>query len=70
MDAYDGHFGGEIRLGYLYDGKSVTLVTGGSVNGNIFTCQYDLVFSLERYSDSCYSGPFAVRIKDVAVAGR
>ncbi len=69
MDPFTGHFGGEIRLAYLFDGNSVTKVTGGSVNGIITKAHKNLVFSKERYSDSHYEGPFAVKIENVAVAG-
>ena len=64
-----GFFGGEIRLGYLFDGENVTPVTGGSISGNFIELQNNLVFSKERYKDSKYEGPFAVRIKNVQVAG-
>ena len=64
-----GHFAGEIRLAYLYDNGSVSLVTGGSVNGSIIDAQHDLVFSEERYDSSAYSGPYAVLLKDVPVSG-
>ncbi len=69
MDPFTGHFGGEIRLAYLFDGNAVTKVTGGSVNGIITKAHKNLVFSEERYSDSHYEGPFAVKIENVAVAG-
>ncbi len=69
MDFFTGHFGGEIRLAYLYDGEKITKVTGGSINGIITKAHKNLVFSKETYSDSEYEGPFAVRIEDVAVAG-
>lgn len=69
MDSFTGHFGGEIRLAYLYDGEKITKVTGGSVNGIITKAHKNLVFSTETYSDSSYEGPLAVKIEDVAVAG-
>lgn len=69
LDVFTGHFGGEIRLAYLYDGKNVSKVTGGSVNGVIMEAHKNFVFSEERYSDSSYEGPLAVRIENVAVAG-
>ena len=70
MDAFSGHFGGEIRLAYLYDENgNRSLVTGGSVNGEIFSCQKDIVFSDERYSAYDYEGPFAMKVKGVSVAG-
>lgn len=70
MDAMSGHFGGEIRLAYLIDEDgTVTPVTGGSVNGSILEAQKNLVFSTERYQTARYSGPYAMRVKGVSVAG-
>ncbi len=69
MDSMTGHFGGEIRLAYLYDGKQVKLVTGGSMNGSILDAQQHMVFSKERYQSAVYDGPFAVAVKNVTVAG-
>ena len=70
MDEMDGHFKGEIRLALLHhaDG-STTLLSGGSVNGSLPEAQKNLLFSLERYEDSSYAGPLAVKIPDVSVAG-
>lgn len=70
MNAMSGHFGGEIRLAYLYDGETVTPVTGGSVNGSILAAQRHMVFSRERYQSGNYDGPFAVAIQGVAIAGQ
>ena len=70
MDAASAHFGGEIRLAYLIEEDgTVTPVTGGSVNGSILEAQKDLRFSTERYTTAWYDGPYAVRLKNVAVAG-
>lgn len=69
MDAFTGHFGGEIRLAYLFDGEKTLKVTGGSINGIITKAHTNFVFSKERYEDSKYEGPLAVRIENVAVAG-
>ena len=69
MDALSGYFGGEIRLAYLFDGENVTPVTGGSINGNLLELQKDMVFSTDRYKDSKYEGPMAVRLCHVPVAG-
>lgn len=69
MDEMSGHFGGEIRLAYLIeDGKAIP-VTGGSVNGSILDAQKDLAFSTERYLTAEYDGPYAVRMKNISVAG-
>lgn len=69
MDALSGHFGGEIRLGFLYENGTVTPVTGGSVNGSILDGQGHMTFSAERYRSADYDGPLAVRIEGVQVAG-
>lgn len=73
-DDFSGHFGGEIRLAYLYEkdksgALKVSLLTGGSINGSILEAQGSLVFSKERYKDNSYEGPFAVRIDNINVAG-
>lgn len=69
MDAMSGHFGGEIRLAYLIEDGKATPVTGGSVNGSILEAQKALTFSTERYLNSEYDGPYAVRLKNVSIAG-
>lgn len=69
MDTLSGHFGGEIRLAFLYDGEKVTPVTGGSVNGSILEVQGNMTFSKERYRNDEYEGPYAVRMEGVKVAG-
>lgn len=69
MDALTGRFGGEIRLAYLYTENGVEILTGGSVNGSLPEKQGDLRFSTERYDTLRYTGPFAIRIEGVEVAG-
>ncbi len=69
MDAYSGHFGGEIRLAFLYDGKKRVPVTGGSINGSILEAQKSLVFSKETLVGNDFEGPAAVCLGRVNVAG-
>lgn len=69
MDSFTGHFGGEIRLAFLCDGRTVTPVTGGSINGSIMEVQGNMVFSKERYKNGHYEGPFAVSLEGIQVAG-
>ena len=70
MDSLDGHFAGEIRLAYYYDGKgNVECVTGGSINGSIFDAQKELIFSSELQKRYDYEGPKACVFKNVSVAG-
>lgn len=70
MDPASARFGGEIRLACLIDEDgTATPVTGGSVNGSILEAQKDLAFSTERCLTAWYDGPYAVRLKNVSVAG-
>lgn len=69
MDAFTGHFGGEIRLAFLYDGKSRVPVTGGSINGQILEAQRNLVFSKETQVENDFEGPAAVCLEGIRVAG-
>ena len=69
MDWFTGHFGGEIRLAFLYDGRTVTPVTGGSVNGNMVEAQKSRVFSKEMQVEKDFEGPKAVAMDGVSVAG-
>ncbi len=69
MDTLSGHFGGEIRLAYLFDGNETHIITGGSINGSITDAQKDLEFSKEEYHDSKYTGPLALKMKNISVAG-
>lgn len=69
MSSNSGRFGGEIRLAYLFTEDGVEILTGGSINGSLLEKQDDLVFSTEQYSEAGYQGPFAVKLKGVAVAG-
>ena len=69
MDSFTGHFGGEIRLAYLYDGEKKIPVTGGSINGSILEAQKSLVFSKEMQVEDAFEGPLAVCLEGVKVAG-
>lgn len=69
MDAMSGSFGGEIRLAYLFDGETVTPVTGGSINGSINKAHKNFVFSSEMQNNTAFEGPMAVCMEGIAVAG-
>lgn len=69
MDIFTGNFGGEMRLATIVEnGKEVPL-SGGSINGKISDIDGKLIFSREMYHDCSYSGPYAVLIPNVPVAG-
>lgn len=70
MDDLSGTYGGEIRLGYLSDGKgNVSLVTGGSVNGSIFEASKKFVLSkdIQRLPD--FEGPKEILLVNASIAG-
>ena len=69
MDELTGNFGGEIRLAYLYDGRFLRCVTGGSVNGSILTAQKQLTLSSQTQEQLNFSGPLALSMEGVTVAG-
>ena len=69
MDSLSGHFGGEIRLAFLYDGEKRIPVTGGSINGSILEAQKNLVFSREMQVEEMFEGPLAVCMEGILVAG-
>lgn len=69
MDPLSGDFGGEIRLAFLYDGKTVTPVTGGSISGNITNYHDKLIFSKERQVRAEFDGPLAMLLKEIQVSG-
>lgn len=69
MDSFSGHFGGEIRLAYLFDGEKRIPVTGGSINGNILEAQKSLAFSSQMQEEALFEGPLAVCMERIQVAG-
>lgn len=67
FDPLDGYFGGEVRLGYLIDGKGKKLpVTGFSISGNYRELSESFEFSKERISDYTYDGPRYMKISGVS----
>ncbi|MCJ7689831.1 MAG: metallopeptidase TldD-related protein [Clostridiaceae bacterium] len=69
MDDLTGDFGGEIRLGWFFDGKNTIPVTGGSISGNIKDLQKEMYLSKELQSDNNFVGPKTVKLLNVSVAG-
>ncbi len=63
IDAMDGHFGGEYRLAYFYDGETVQIITGGTLSMDIYQAQKNMMFSKETYHTADYEGPRAVLLR-------
>ena len=69
MDTITGNFGGEIRLGYYYDGEKVIPVTGGSITCNMEKALKHIYLSREtKQYDNCIV-PCTIELFDVNVAG-
>lgn len=69
MDDLTGDFGGEIRLGWYFDGTNTISVTGGSVSGNIKDSQKEMYLSKELQKNNSFIGPKTVKLLNVSVAG-
>lgn len=69
MDPLTGNFGGEIRLGRYFDGKSTVFVTGGSISGNIKEVQSEMYLSRELQRENNFIGPQTVQLMNVVVSG-
>lgn len=63
LDSYSGYYGGEVRLGMYYDGKTLTPVTGFSVTGDIHNDKDKMRLSLETTTKTGYSGPKYLKVK-------
>ena len=68
LDSNTGFFGGEVRLGFYYDGKKEIPVTGFSISGNINELKKELYLSKELVNLPNYSGPKYIYIKGMKIA--
>jgi predicted Zn-dependent protease len=70
MDPFTGDFGGEVRLGWYFDGEKTIPVTGGAVTGNIKEVQQEMYLSKELQIDNDFVGPKTIQLFNVSVAGK
>ena len=70
LDDFSGHFGGEIRLAFLFDGEKEIPVTGGSISGNFIELQDNICLSSELQKENGYTGPLAICFDSLNVAGK
>ncbi|MDF2673162.1 MAG: peptidase [Clostridiales bacterium] len=70
MDPFTGDFGGEVRLGWYYDGEKTIPVTGGAVTGNIKDVQHEMYLSKELQVDNDFIGPRTIQLFNVSVSGK
>jgi len=64
-----GDFGSEIRLGFYFDGNTITPVTGGSISGNMSKVHDSLLMSVEEKQYNDYKGPAVISIKGASISG-
>lgn len=70
MDPLTGDFGGEIRLGWYFDGETTIPITGGSVSGNIRDFHQNMFLSKELQQINNFKGPKAIKMFNVSIAGK
>jgi PmbA protein len=69
MNSITGDFGGEIRLGWYFDGSKKIAVTGGSISGNIKEIQQEMYLSRELQKFNNFVGPKTIQLFNVSIAG-
>ncbi|MGM0641435.1 MAG: metallopeptidase TldD-related protein [Thermotogota bacterium] len=70
IDYITGDFGGEIRLGWYYDGNGNKIsVSGGSISGNIKDTQDEMYLSKETQQINNFKGPKTIKLKKVNING-
>ncbi len=67
LDNYSGYYGGEVRLGFYFDGQKYTPVTGFSISGNIHEDKNKFRFSKEIETNRGYRGPKYIFVKDMTI---
>ena len=67
VDPMTGDIAGEIRLGYLHSDDKITIVSGGSVSGNMRESKLSFSAALKQY-DTCLI-PAVTRLSDIHVTG-
>ncbi len=62
-----GFFGGEVRLGFYFDGEKEIPVTGFSIAGNLYDVKGKVNFSKEIQTTPRYIGPKYIEVKDMSI---
>lgn len=70
MDPFTGDFGGEVRLGWYFDGEKTIPVTGGAITGNIKEVQQEMYLSKELQVDNNFIGPRTIQLFNISVTGK
>lgn len=67
VDQSTGYFGGEVRLGFYFDGEKEIPVTGITVSGNLDKNKAGFMFSKETYTGNTYHGPKYIAIDGMTI---
>lgn len=67
LDLYNDYIGGEIRLGYYFDGEKTVPVTGISMSGKLSEVLSSLRLSAHTVVDGGYEGPDRLLMKGMTV---
>ena len=68
MEPNSGFFGGEVRLGFYFDGEKEIPVTGFSISGDMNVSRGTMIYSAETVTTRYYHGPKYVEIQDMKLA--
>ncbi len=69
VDAMSGDIAGEIRVAYWHHGGETTVVTGGSITGNMLEAARTMTFSRETTQYDTDVIPAVTRLKNLRVTG-
>lgn len=67
VDYHNGYFGGEVRLGFYFDGEQIIPVSGFSISGDFNKFKKNMVLSSDKTIINGYEGPKYVEIKDMKI---
>ncbi len=67
VEPNSGYIGGEVRLGFYFDGEKEIPVTGFSISGDINKTKSTLRLSQETVTKSMYTGPKYMEIVDMTI---
>lgn len=67
LDLDSGFIGGEVRLGFYFDGQKEIPVTGFSISGDFHQLKGQMVFSKETTTRPNYHGPKFIQIKGMHI---
>ena len=67
LDEYSGYYGGEVRLGFYFDGTEVYPVSGFSISGNLHEDKSKFRLSKEIETDRGYRGPKYMLIPNMTI---